>query len=52
MICIYCPADGTATLSSLTSSKSRLVSPLWCLLTQVVLEKRPLNGCLFVRLIL
>jgi len=31
--------------SSLTSFKSRLVLPIWCQLTQVVLEKRPLNGC-------
>jgi len=27
------------------SSKSRLVLPIWYRLTQVVLEKRPLNGC-------
>ena len=27
------------------SSKSRLVLPFWYRLTQVVLEKRPLNGC-------
>jgi len=42
----YGPADATATPSSLASLKSRLVSPFWCRLTQVVLEKRPLNGCL------
>ena len=30
---------------SLASFKSRLVLPLWCRLTQVVPEKRPLNGC-------
>jgi len=29
------------------SSKSRLVLPFWYRLTQVVLEKRPLNGCLW-----
>jgi len=29
---------------SLASFKSRLVSPFWYRLTQVVLEKRPLNG--------
>jgi len=32
-------------LSSLASSKSRLVLYIWNRLTQVVLEKRPLNGC-------
>jgi len=31
--------------SSLASFKSRLVLPFWYRLTQVVLEKRPLNGC-------
>jgi len=31
--------------SSLASSKSRMVLPYWYWLTQVVLEKRPLNGC-------
>jgi len=30
---------------SLASFKSRLVLPFWYRLTQVVLEKRPLNGC-------
>ena len=39
----YGPADATATLSSLASLKS---PPFWCRLTQVVPEKRPLNGCL------
>ena len=33
------------TPSSLASFKSRLVLPFWYRLTQVVLEKRPLNGC-------
>jgi len=33
------------TLSSLASFKSRLVIPCWYRLTQVVLLKRPLNGC-------
>ena len=33
------------TLSSFASFKSRLVLPFWYRLTQVVLEKRPLNGC-------
>jgi len=34
------------TPSSLASFKSRLVSlPFWYWLTQVVPEKRPLNGC-------
>jgi len=30
---------------TLISSQLRLYCPLWCRLTQVVLEKRPLNGC-------
>jgi len=42
----YGPADANATPSSFASSKSRVVEPFWCRLTQVVLEKRPLNGCL------
>jgi len=33
------------TTPSLASFKSRLVLPFWYWLTQVVLEKRPLNGC-------
>ena len=33
------------TLSSLASFKSRFVLPFWYRLTQVVLEKRPLNRC-------
>ena len=33
------------TPTSLASFKSRLVLPFWYRLTQVVLEKRPLNGC-------
>ena len=33
------------TPSSLASFKSGLVLPFWYKLTQVVLEKRPLNGC-------
>jgi len=40
--------NATATVSSLASLKSRMVSPSWCWLTQAVLEKRPLNGCLSV----
>jgi len=32
----------------LASLKSRIVLPFWCWLTQVVLEKRPLNGRLSV----
>jgi len=43
------PADATAYQNqyeiSLASFKSRLVLPFWYRLTQVVLEKRPLNGC-------
>ena len=42
----YGPAGATATQSSLASFESRLVLPFWCQLTQVVLEKRPLNECL------
>jgi len=42
------PADATATPLSLASLISRMVSPFWCRLTEVVLEKRPLNGCLFI----
>jgi len=41
----YGPADATATASSLASLKSRMVLPFLCRLTQVVLEKRPFNGC-------
>jgi len=48
MICIWSTDDTTATPLSLASLKSRLVSPFWCRLTQVVLEKWPLNECLFV----
>ena len=44
----YGPADATATPSSLDLLKSRIVLPLWCQLTQLVLEKRPLSGCLSV----
>jgi len=33
------------TPSSLASFKSRLVLPFWYWLNQVILEKRPLNGC-------
>ena len=39
----YGPPD-VKSPSSLTSSKSRLVLPFWYRLTQVVLEKRLLNG--------
>jgi len=43
----YGPADAIAsqTPSSLASFKFRLASPSWYLVAQVVLEKRPLNGC-------
>jgi len=40
MICIW-SSDATATLSSLVSLKSRLVSPFWCWLTRVFLENKP-----------
>jgi len=45
---VYGPADATATPSSLASLKSKMVYPFWWRLTQVVLEKRPLNRCLSV----
>ena len=43
----YGPADANASqnLSPVASFKSRLVLPFWYRLIQVVLEKRPLNGC-------
>ena len=44
----YSPADATANLSSLAWLKSKLVSPFSCRLTQVVPEKRPLNGAWLV----
>jgi len=37
---------------SLASLKSRLVLPFWYRLTQVVLEKGPLNGCVCVCVLL
>ena len=37
---------------SLASVKSRLVLPFWYWLTQVVLEKRPLNGCSVVVIVI
>jgi len=46
MISMVHTADATATPSSLASLKCRWVKPFWCRLTQVVLEKRPLNRCL------
>jgi len=51
VICLERGADGAVDAtalqnpSSLASFKSRLVLPFWYWLTQVVLEKRPLNGC-------
>jgi len=33
---------------SLAPVKSRLVLPFWYRLTQVILEKRPLNGCCYL----
>jgi len=41
---VYDPADATATPSSLAPVKSKNDLPFWCRLTQVVPEKRPLNG--------
>jgi len=40
----YGPADALP-LTALAPIKSRLVLPFWYRLSQVVLEKRPLNGC-------
>jgi len=48
MICICGPADATVTTPYLASLKSKLVLSFRCWLMQVVLEKRPLNGCLSV----
>ena len=45
-------ADATATPSSLCSSKIQNGLPFWCRLTRVVSEKRPLNGCSVVVVIL
>ena len=44
---VYGPVDATAYPNPIISCviKSRLVLPLWYRLTQVVLVKRPLNGC-------
>jgi len=50
IVCI-CPADATAsqnpipTLQKTEQFTFRLVLPFWYRLTQVLLEKRPLNGC-------
>jgi len=41
----YGPVDATASPNPIISFKSRMVSPFWSRLTQVVMEKRPLNGC-------
>ena len=45
----YCPADATATaiISCLIKIPIGLTF-FWCWLTQIVLENRPLNGCLSV----
>jgi len=48
----YGPADATCTLSFLVPLKSRMIWPFWCRLTQFVLEKRQLNGCLCWALLL
>jgi len=40
------------TPSSIASFQSRLVSPFWCRFTQVVVEKRLLNGCSVVVVLL
>jgi len=43
-----CPSWCHCHSLSLASVKSRLVLPFWYRLTRVVLEKRPLNGCVFI----
>ena len=48
VICLECGADLHMVQLlplSLASYKSRLVLPFWYRLTEVVVEKRPLNGC-------
>jgi len=47
----YGPADANATHCLFASVKSRLVLPFWYQLTQIVLEKGPLNGCACVLLL-
>jgi len=44
MICIWCSWSHCHPIIS-CSSKIQNGLPFWCRLTQVVLEKRPLNGC-------
>jgi len=44
----YDIADVTATQDYLVSLKSSMVESFQCRLTQIVLKKRPLNGCLYV----
>jgi len=41
----YGPSDATAIPLFLASLESKMVLPFWYQITQVVLEKRPLNGC-------
>ena len=41
----YSPADAAASQNPLASFKSTLVLLFWYRLIQVVLDKRPLNGC-------
>jgi len=43
---VNCLERGVDSLpSSLASFKSRLVLPFWYWLTEIALERRPLNGC-------
>jgi len=49
--CWHCCMSRVSCKRFLASLKSRMVLPFWCRLTQVVLEKRPLNGCLSVGLL-
>jgi len=45
IVCIMMQLMPLPSPLSLAAFKSRLVEPFWYRLTQVVLEKRPSNGC-------
>jgi len=51
VICLERDADlhmAQLTPLPLASVKSRLALPFWCRFTRVVLDKGPLNGCMYV----